>query len=193
MKMFIATLVLLFILRIRFPIQKFIVNILRQRYNGDTIKIYRRYEATRKKLAKNRADQRFLHACKAYKIIPKFIRFKLYKRSLYSTPMYAEWTNQLLDLEIADKKKQERQLVLSSQSTETELGAIVSGIDLKCISIRVSRNNERYINSIERVHERKLQKLGAHLNLSSADPGKVVHKHSDYQLSVRENYILSLI
>ena len=191
MNLFIATLVLSFILKVRFPKGNSIASIIRQRYDEQALYKFRQYEKHSKRLIKNRADQRFLHACKAYDTIPKFLRFKLYKESLYSTDTYRDYQRTLLDNEIEDKAKQEKIIIRDIEGATTSLSATLSYIDMRCISLRTSTNNSKYKESIEKVHERKLQKLGAHLNLSSINPDAVVHNYSEYALTKHEKYLLS--
>ena len=170
MNVFIATIVLSFILKIRFPQTKSIANIIRHRYDEQTLHKLRQYEKHSKRLIKNRADQRFLHACKAYDVVPKFLRFKLYKDNLYPTDLYRNYQRTLLDNEITDKQKQEKIIIRDVEKSTTSLTSALSYIDMRCISLRVFKNNSKYNTSIEKVHEHKLQKLGAHLNLTSINP-----------------------
>ena len=50
---------------------------------------------------------------------------------------------------------------------------------------------QKYKGSIKRVHDKKLQNLGASAKLSSCDPSKVIFNYSDRTLSNRENFLLS--
>ena len=56
------------------------------------------------KVEKLKQDLQFLNICKLHGVTPKFLRFKLYKQSLPTIPLYRSWQQQLLDLEIKDKE-----------------------------------------------------------------------------------------
>ena len=78
----IISLVLLFIIRIRFLRGKLIADIIRNRYGEATVKKIRRFKKCVFKLQKYDLDLRFLLACKNSTAIPKFLRFKLANRHL---------------------------------------------------------------------------------------------------------------
>ena len=189
--MFFATLALLFILRLRFPTSKSTVYILRQRYNDDVLQKYRRYEKLNKRLCKNDLDQQFLHSCKAHGIIPRFLHFKAYKKKIYCTTLYKECLVNLLDYEIIDKQRDHQRIQNDFNIAEDDLRQSISRLDMKCIFLRNTNNNRKYKQTVERVHQQKLHKLGANLQLNSLDPNIVVHNLSSYMLSKREKYLLS--
>ena len=82
-----------------------IIAYLRDRYDTNHVKYYRKVEDKSKQLQKTELDLLFLKKCKIYNVIPKFLRFKLYKKSLNSSVFYKEWQVKLLDLEITEKIK----------------------------------------------------------------------------------------
>ena len=92
----IISLIFLFILKLRFPRNKPLSETIIERYGRSTLQLFRKYESRCFKLKKSEADREFLVLCKSYNVVPKFMKFKLYKKSLYSTPLYNSWTNKLL-------------------------------------------------------------------------------------------------
>ena len=80
-----------------------VITFLRDHYNTDHVKCYRKLDNESKRLQKTELDLLFLRKCKVYNVMPKFLRFKLYKKSLNSSVFYKEWQVKLLDLEIAEK------------------------------------------------------------------------------------------
>ena len=59
----VLSLVFLFIVRLRFPLDKSIANVLRSHYNDEIVKQIRRYEKLDFKIRKNEADLDFLQSC----------------------------------------------------------------------------------------------------------------------------------
>ena len=103
--MFLPAFVLLFIIRLRFPRNKPISTIIRNRYGDRTLQTFRKYERTTKQLNKLLLDREFLEACLHHEIIPKFLRLKLYRKSLEFSPVYKSWQLKMLKQEIRYKTK----------------------------------------------------------------------------------------
>ena len=104
MKMLTLLLALLFLVKIRLSRSDNVHDYLRRKYNGSTIKDYRRLESSTKKLKKAELDHEFLLYCKMSNVTPNFIKFKLYRSSLYNTDFYRSATETLLDMEIKTKR-----------------------------------------------------------------------------------------
>ena len=79
--MFVATLVFLFLIRLRFPKNRSVAEILHSRYGVPTLRCYRDTERIFFKIKKIEKDLSFLNTCKSYGQIPKFIKFKVHKPS----------------------------------------------------------------------------------------------------------------
>ena len=73
-------------------------------YGRDTVKVVRSLEDSSKKLQKIELDIDFLNSCAAHNVIPKFLKFKLYKKTLLSGAFYKKWQEKLLLSELKDKK-----------------------------------------------------------------------------------------
>ena len=98
-------LVISFILSWRFPNYVPISNTIHRRYGPETVRTFRWLEDKERKLEKISLDLNFLTSCKAYNIIPHFLQFKLYKKSIQSNFIYKNFQQELLDREIEDKNK----------------------------------------------------------------------------------------
>ena len=72
----IATLVFLFIARIRFPASESLIGVLRKRYGRDLVKEVRTLEKIDFKLRKAILDLDFLISCRKNSVFPKFLQFK---------------------------------------------------------------------------------------------------------------------
>ncbi|XP_068209109.1 uncharacterized protein [Palaemon carinicauda] len=99
---------------------------LRSKYGGPVLSSYRHLESTRKKLRKAQLDLDFLLYCRLSNVVPNFVKFRLYRSSLYSTDFYRESTETLLDLEIKHKER----LITKHETTITELYAPVIEVSL---------------------------------------------------------------
>ena len=73
----VATLVFLFLSRIRFPKTESIPSIIRRRYGEKLLKEVRKFEKLDYKLWKVQLDLDFLTNCKYNDIIPNFLNFRL--------------------------------------------------------------------------------------------------------------------
>ena len=81
----IVSLVILFILKLRFPRNRPLSDIIVNRYGRPTLQNFRKYESRSYKLRKAEADRTFLILCKSYNVVPRFMKFKLYKRIVCNT------------------------------------------------------------------------------------------------------------
>ena len=81
-----------------------ITKYLQSHYGYPGLKVYRKFLNECRKLEKRKLDLLFLINSKTYDIIPKFLRFKVYRKSLHAQQFYMSWRIKLLDLEISDKK-----------------------------------------------------------------------------------------
>ena len=98
-------LVVLFLLKIRFPKSRPISEIINKRYGRSALKIFRNLQNTSYKKAKCELDHKFLVTCKSYQTKPKFLNFKLYRNALRKSKAYQNFQNKLLNLEINEKSK----------------------------------------------------------------------------------------
>lgn len=103
--LFTISLVFLFIMKIRFPTSTPINRIIATRYSAEVLHTFRKYEQIITKQTKATLDLKFLHACVAYNVFPKFLKFKLYKASLENTNEYRKFQQKLLENEIKQKKQ----------------------------------------------------------------------------------------
>src|SRR5215469_13111940 len=97
--------VLLFIYKLKFHKPINFYNYIRSKYGQDGIKNIRTKEKLTKKLKKIELDIDFLNKCKAYNVIPKFIKFKLYTNRLYHSKIYKGFLFKLLNDEILFKNR----------------------------------------------------------------------------------------
>lgn len=99
----ITYLVISFILLLRLS-KGSLFDVIGRQHGRSTIKAALSLIADEKKKVKCTEDLSFLTSCKAFGIFPKFLRFKLYKRTLHGSKLYKNFQTQLLDKEIKEKK-----------------------------------------------------------------------------------------
>ena len=102
--MFVTSLILLFLLRIRFPNNIPITSRIVSRYNTNALSCFRRYESTLKKLNKARLDLIFLNTCKYFDSIPKFLRIRVLRRPTANSSETRSFYKSLLVSEIFNKE-----------------------------------------------------------------------------------------
>ena len=73
----VISLTLLFLVRLRFPVDKSIPCVLPSRYGNTVIKDIRKFEKIDFALRKCKLDQLFLETCLENQIIPKFLNFRV--------------------------------------------------------------------------------------------------------------------
>ena len=146
-----AFLALLFIIRLR-RIPTHLSDYVRVRYGEQGYKEYRCYENTKRNLTKAGLDKNYLTTCKSYDVIPKFLRFKLYKRCLNSASFCKEWQTKLLIGEIHYKKRAEEKLLLVVSSAEVRIRSTFSWLDASIVFRHVAASTELFKQSTLLVH-----------------------------------------
>lgn len=122
-------LAILFLIKLRTGKQINFVNYIDRRYGGDTKKLYRKYENLKKKHVKCSLDVQFLIKCKIYNIFPKFLRFKLYRKSLTSSSFYQSWQSKLLTHELSLKKRCLVKLDSEIETCQKNFFSVISMMD----------------------------------------------------------------
>ena len=106
----VVSLVLQFLIRLRFPPNKSIANIIRTRYGEPTIRLIRKYESTDLKLRKSALDIEFIERCIKHDIVPKFVQFKVANKGLRGSKAYKQCQKKLLIHELSVKRRQQKSL-----------------------------------------------------------------------------------
>ena len=186
------TIVFLFLLRIRFPRNKPIVDIIRNRYGGATVKCFREVETTWRKRDKVKCDVEYLQACYGYNAIPKFLRIKLYRRTLERSGDCITWQKKLLHKEITYKQKDLQRLETKLSGQLNVLKALMSIIDFSALKLWLTRKQNNVNKKTKNVHEKKLNRLGIQALTSGLDTTSVIFNFSNRILSNDEKRVLLL-
>ena len=143
-------LILTFLFKLRFKKNESIQSIIEKRYGRPAINTYRGLQNSTYKVSKCELDIHFLTTCKAYKIIPKFMRFKLYKTSLYKKKFYKNWQLKLLTEEINSTKVKLNDLKNKQRKWEKLFDEIFTSlIDNVYLKKFINKINQRTIETVK--------------------------------------------
>ena len=160
-------------------------------YCEDCKNLFWKYGNVSKKLTKRRDDLEFLNLCKIYGLTPKFVRFKIYKRTLQNTKFYKSLQNKLLINEIKTCKNDIKKLTNEVDIFSSQLRTIVNFFDYLLICKFFRFRNKNYSGNVKATYQRKLRNLGAEHDLSPCNPDHVVHNYSSVSVSPRTKTLLA--
>ena len=190
--MIVFGLVLLFIIRLRFPNGVPISTVINRRYGRLILKTFRNYEKLDLKKRKIECDLNFLNQCRTHGLTPKFVHFKLYNRNLSRTKLYRDFQKQILNREIEVKKKSLKKLNTDLKYKLSELKSILSWLDFNHIKNFVCNVNSKHVTRFQNVQKRKLFRLGLESEYEKLDPDKLIFNLSSRVLTSEEKDALSL-
>ena len=137
-----ATLVFLFLARIRFPKTESISSIIRRRYADKVLREVRQFEKLNYKLRKVQLDLDFLCICKDSDVIAKLLNFRLINKKLQDSVTYKNCQRNLLITEINLKKSRLMVLKKKFYLLHSELKSVLNGIDFAYVcSLFLSGND----------------------------------------------------
>ena len=164
---------------------------LRSRYEQQGVKLYRKLEEYEKKVCKVRLDIKFLENCKVHNVLPKFLRFRLYKKSLQHASFYTSWQHKLLINEIRCKRRTLRTLSVALTNLHGEAQRYFSQLYYLVLKRRLKQIIVPFELKISTTHEKKLDNLGIDAKLAPCDPNKIIHNYSSVTLPPRVKYLLA--
>ena len=161
------------------------------KYGEGVKKLLRRHLDLKRKLEKHKLDLEFLVKCKTYNVLPKFLRFKLYRNNLYSSNLYRSFQNKLLNNEISFKKRSISKLTDDFNNNQISLYDTLSTFDGISVRLFVSSDIKQYVSNVTDTHDRKLHNLGINNELKPYDPNNVVYNYSSICLPDRLKTLLA--
>ena len=188
----VVSLVLLFIIRLRFPAHTSVFATIRGRYGLAVTREFRRWESVSKKLEKATLDEEFLRRCNTYGITPKFLKLRLYRRNLYRTPVYADIQQRLLWNEIRFKKRLIEKLQQQLTNYSENVKRAVSYFDYCHLKNFVTIGVCNYRRDCIDVQRRKFVNWGGSYDPTNVDPNVCIFNFSNYVLGKREKFLLGL-
>ena len=190
-KWFVLSLVFQFIIRLRFPANKSIAQIITTRYGSPTLKLIRNFESIDFKRRKTTLDLEFLKNCVKHDLIPKFVQFKVANRGLHNSKVYKECQRKLLHQEIIDKKRRLQILNKRYEELKGKIRLNVRIIDFAHISSCFLVKNDRILNKVRLTQEKKLFNMGLRSANETNDPEKVIFNFSSRNLTSSEKTLLT--
>ena len=181
----------LLLLNLRTSTIKNVYNYICVKYGIGTMKQARRITTLRRKIVKTQLDEDYLVTCKTYTLFPKFLRFRLYKRSLENSAFYRSWQSKLLTKEISSKRESYKRLNLQLGSVREEIRRAVSFLDFLVIDRLIKYSISKFHTKTSATHLKKLRTLGIERKPGPCDPSKVIFNFSSVTLSRRIKTILA--
>jgi hypothetical protein len=169
------------------PIQQYI----RRKYDASVLTSHRQLESKIRKWKKAELDLNFLLTCKLNNVTPHFLKFKIYKRSLYNSDFYHDAVLSLLNHEISCKEKLKIRLQNDALLLEKALLTTLTIIDSIYVRKKLNEVIKSYCEKVITVHNKKFQNLGVSLPTFNFE-NNVIFNVSSYSLSNREKFLLSL-
>ena len=168
-----------------------VVNYIHRCYGENSVKCFHAYKNCTRKLEKINLDLEFLQTCRAYNTIPKFLRFKLYKKSLLSSSFYKSWQSKLLISEISSKRKALSNINNQINKYRGDLQCCFSKLTLLLIEHHVKRTNAAFVEQTKSTHRKKLRNLGINGEIAPCDPDSVIFNFSSLNLPPRMKFLLA--
>ena len=187
------TLAFLFILKLRFPKNLSIKDIITRRYGNNTLALFRQYERTKFKLEKAKLDISFLQECDNSKVYPKFLQFKVSASRLRCSSAYKQCQSRLLRAELRSKFLRVRKMSQYFDDLKQQLRSTVSWLDFHHLTVTVDRLQSKPLMRASDVQKSKLLRLRLLQNTvgtSQLDPDKLIFNFSSRQLSQDEKLVL---
>ena len=191
MKIYVISLTLLFIIRLRFPSNKSIADIITTRYGRPVLHLIRKFESLDFKHRKVLLDLEFLENCIKHDLIPTFVRFKVANHRLKKSKAYKECQMKLLRQEISNKNSKLNVLNKKLSSLKSDIRNKVSWIDFAHISSCFLSRNDKVLNKARLTQEKKLFNMGMRSAHEMNNPEKVIFNFSSRVLTQSEKSLLA--
>ena len=186
----VISLALLFLIRLRFPLDKSITYVLRSRYSNLVVKEVRKFEKIDYSLRKCKLDLTFLQVCLQNIIIPRFLNFRVSNSYLKSSRVYHACQIKLLKEEISLTKSRIRTLEKDLNNRKGKLRQILGIVGYTHVICLFLTQNDRKLAHHQNVHSNKLFNLGLEFSKVSHIPDKIMFNYSSYTLTKIEKSVL---
>ena len=184
--------VLLFVIKCRFPTNKSVADIIRERYNNDTLNKIRRLEKLDFKIRKRELDVEFIQICIENNLMPKFLNFKVPNSALRNSKTYRECQTKLLKEELSNQQSCLRIKRNEMKKMKDELVRTISLVDYTHVISLFTKSNDAVLSKCQQRHKKKLYNLGYfERDKDVNDPDQVIHNFSTYTLSDVEKSLLA--
>ena len=169
-------------LRLRFPKNFSLIQVIHKRYGNTVVKLVGTFEKLDFKHQKAALDLQFLKTCQEFKVTPKFLQFRVANDSLRQPQTYQTCKKWLLLEEIGIKKKNLKTLVRELSAVKEELLRSTSFLDFNHVFNLIVSSNGKSILKCRHVQQKKLRNLipgyKTETSPGSNDPEKVIFNFS---------------
>ena len=186
----VISLALLFLVRLRFPVDKSIAYVLRSRYGNTVVKDIRKFEKIDYALRKCKLDLLFLEACLENQVIPKFLNFRVNNLHLKTSRAYHACQLKSLREEISFKRSRMKSLEKDFNTRKRNLRGTLGIIDYTHVCCLFLNKNDRKLKNQQDIHSKKLFNLGIESSKTSHDPQKVIFNYSSHVSTESEKSLL---
>ena len=187
--MFFVSLVLQFILKIRFR-NKSVIQVTNQ-YGAEVRNIFRELEKCDFKNRKIVSDLDFLQKCATNYLFPNFLNFKLAQDKFRCDSDYKRYQRKLLFKGIDCKRLNLSILRESKDDYRRKLESRTSYLDFKHLMHVIDKTNDRKIDEVKFNKDRKLFNLGLRKKYDSLSPESVIFNLSERCLTDNQKEALS--
>ena len=186
MKLYVVSLVFMFIIRLRFPANKSIADIVTTRYGRSALLLIRKFEKVDFKYRKASLDIEFLDNCIKNDLMPTFVKFKVSNHRLKNSKAYKDCQVKLLRQEVSNKNAQLRTLSKKLNQLKFDIRSKLNIIDFAHISSCFLIRNDKTLSKARLTQEKKLHNLGLRISHETNDPEKVIFNFSSRSLTSSE-------
>ena len=184
--------ILLFVIKCRFPSGKSVADIIRARYDEETLTKVRKFEKLDFKVRKCQLDVEFIQLCVDNDLVPKFLNFKVTNGMLRGSKTYRDCQRKLLKQELANRRTQHKTKLKEFKSIKNELVRKISLVDYTHLITIFTNSNDKTLSKCQKVHKKKLYDLGYfESNNGENDPDQVIYNYSSYILTDMEKSLLA--
>ena len=187
----VVTIILRFIIGLRFPTEVSISTIINRRYGSQVLSIFRTGEKLDKKHHKLILDIKFLQSCLDHGLIPKFLHFKVANQHLRRSTTYETCRRKLLTKELQLKRNQLKTTETKLKNTIKDLKTAVRYVDFIHLTSLITNNSIKATLRSEIIQNRKLEKLKQEYLSESINPDTVIFNYSSYTLNDIEKKVLA--
>ena len=174
----ILSLVLLFIIRIRYLANKLFNAVIKKRYGSEIVALIRRWERLGIKYEKAILDKDFQERSRDNNLTPHFLRFKLLRRNGRNLQVYKTAQRNLLNNEIKDKIRIIKFLERQYKSIFSQLKLILSFADIVHVFSVIRNGIDKRMELQKGLHDKKIKDLFYERTGFRNDNEKIIKNYS---------------
>ena len=188
------SIVFLFLVHFRFPSHLSTVQVIRDRYGNEVVKLMRIFEKLDFKYWKVLVDLDFLDNCNRNNVTPKLVQFQVANKDLRNSSAYKQCQTKLLKEEISNKKRLTRLLEKDLLSARNDLMCKLRWVDFNHVCNLFLLDNNKALRKHQKIQKKKFGKLSEiSCESVSHDPDKVIYNFSSQKFTEVEKSVLSTV